>query len=292
MLILMGLALGKTRLHGKVDERLRITLTKPAPVNSVPQKVTTRKGISQRYILPTQETAFTLFGIKAPGDAFLAFSRREDNQHFILRLKDSRFDGETQLDVSGLGDNRSIVAEEDIALTHAQYNWFVVFRKEKTLAVYQSGKLDPFIVYEGNNVTGVKDFKSFKFFTVASRSMAEWDFLGKRYRDQNAGKTPDDPALQHELNEVATGLVERVEFSRLVNMQTKTPNNKVQLERAQSIVSSIKPLRTLLRYFNHTDPSLAIPTIGVPRNRTKKDDKKSSWDNDDAEDVLEFDIGV
>lgn len=98
--------------------------------------MTTKKGISKRYILPTQETAFTLFGIKSPGDAFLAFSRREDNQHIILRLRDSKLDGETQLDVSGLGDNRSIVAEEDIQLTHAQYNWFVVFRKEHIIAVY------------------------------------------------------------------------------------------------------------------------------------------------------------
>lgn len=218
----------------------------------------------------------------------MAFSRREDNQHIILRLRDSRLDGETQLDVSGIGDNRSIVAEEDIQLTHAQYNWFVVFRKERIIAVYQSGKLDPFIVFEGKNVTGISDFKSFKFFTVASRSMSEWDFIGKRYKDQNAGKTPDDPALQHELDEVAAGLVERVEFSRVVNSQTKTPSNQMEIERAQAIVASIKPLRTLLRYYNHTDPSLAIPTIGVPKNVTKS--LKTQTAGDDEEDVAEFEI--
>lgn len=118
--------------------------------------------------------------------------------------------------------------------------------------------------------------------------MSEWDFIGKRYKDENAGKVPDDPALQHELDEVATGLVERVEFSRVVNSQTKTPNNQVEIERAQAIVSSIKPLRTLLRYYNHTDPSLAIPTIGVPKNATKS--QKPETPKDDEDDVAEFEI--
>ncbi|KAK4299744.1 hypothetical protein Pmani_027996 [Petrolisthes manimaculis] len=168
-------------------------------------------GVSPRYLPPTWETPFTLFGVKTSGDAFLAFSHPKKHCHFVLCLRDSRFDSDTHLDTSGLHDNKSIVSVENIELTNTEYSWFVVFKKERTLAVYRSGKLDPFLLYQASDKTRVM-----------------W------------------------------GLVERRELQQTLDYASAIENNKkskVARRAAKEIVSTIKPLRVLLKFYNHNDPS-------------------------------------
>lgn len=223
-------------------------------------------SVSPRYLQPTWETPFTLVGVKTSDDAFLAFSHPRKKTYLILCFRDSRFRSDTHLDTSGIRDNRSIVAVENIKLDPNEFSWFVVFRKEKTVAVYRSGELDPFILYQAaddknnnkNKKARVKDFMKFEYITLASRSVASWDLLGQNYKDQNEGQRPDDPALQHELDQVVKGLTKRRELQQALDLVSALDNNKKSRgarQSAKEIVSSVKPLRVLLKYFNHPDPS-------------------------------------
>lgn len=167
-----------------VVDRLLDSLRTISPARPVTKVVRTMDSVSSRYLQPTWETPFTLVGVKTSDDAFLAFSHPKKQTYLILCLRDSRFRSDTHLDTSGLRDNRSIVAVENIELTPNEFSWFVVFRKERTVAVYRSGKLDPFILYQASEKKAkVKDFMKFEHITLASRSMAEWDLLGHNYKD-------------------------------------------------------------------------------------------------------------
>lgn len=155
-----------------VVDRLLDSLRTISPARPVTKVVHTIDSVSPRYLQPTWETPFTLVGIKTSEDAFLAFSHPKKQTYLVLCLRDSRFQSETHLDTSGIGDNRSIVAVENIELTPSEFSWFVVFRKERILAVYKSGKLDPFILYQASDKAKVKDFMKFEYITLASQSMA------------------------------------------------------------------------------------------------------------------------
>lgn len=167
-----------------VVDRLLDSLKSFSIARPVTKVVHTLDSVSPRYLIPTWETPFTLIGVKATDDAFLAFSHPKKQTYLILCLRDSRFRSDTHLDTTGIRDNRSIVAVENIELNPHEFSWFVIFRKEKTLAVYRSGKLDPFILYQATDKKAkVKDFMKFEYITLASRSMAQWDLLGQNYKD-------------------------------------------------------------------------------------------------------------
>lgn len=220
-----------------------------------PRFLLTQGNYSRVYRLPSWESSLSLFGVQSSGQVRLALMHADTDEAPVnITLFGPEEESEIRFNLSRSG--HVLVSPHKLRLTLNKYTWFTVFRKDHVVCVFLAGKPDPFLVYE--DVNSNLQFLHYTRFQVWSERQAHWDFVGKKYKNENKSIGLSEKALMEELVGIKEGLAER--FALITNLVSFLQRPDIvgnltlpDIQEVRDIGETVVPLRSILYFYAMID---------------------------------------
>lgn len=244
-------------MHHKATVLLLVILTtvegKLRPLQ-VTDDITTPAGAfpSPIYKLPTWRSSLTPFGVKADGDVHISLINLASGAHVNVSLSVSRYDRESQVTATGLGDPVAVVSLDKVHLDPTTFTWFCIFRKRHVIILVRYANPSPLLVYTqaATKQASVADFIHLTAFQVWSLADATWDFKGDHLR--GTGPNPTNPLLLKEVVGVFKGVMERVLFlDEFLYTHPGIAHQPHRYRDFEDLLDDLIPYYFLLKFFGH-----------------------------------------
>ena len=227
-------------------------------------------GTSPWHLLPTWESSLSVFGVQADGDVHIKFISTVDDNHVVISLNVTKYEGESQMTVN-IGDSATTqVSRNNVSLSPNKYTWFSTFRKESTFALMKGGAVKPLLMYTSKAAD--VDFMLCNVFQVWSRGKATWDFRGEKYLGVTPGTIPTQPALVAEVRGAVRGVAERMLAIDFFLDHTHVPAlpRHAQVQLAETL-DDLNPFFLMFRFhaFDFFRHLIFIPKNNIQRVRNE-----------------------